>query len=190
MVVAVTLRVLVLGLLVALAASCGGSGEPEAEPAASTPPTTTEPAPEPTTSETEPALPQPEPEAAPLPGLPEFTAGYTEWFKLNDDPIPPRESGDAHLGTKNVYTSIKAPASGPFRNGTIVVKEASRPGKDFIGLIATMRKNRGADPAHNDWVFVEWTREGADAPFTETASGAVCWSCHMGAADKDYVFTR
>src|ERR671914_48140 len=50
---------------------------------------------------------------------------------------------------------------------------AERPGKDFIGLVATMRKIEGADPEHNDWVFVEWARESADEPFTELASGQV-----------------
>jgi hypothetical protein len=68
------------------------------------------------------------------------------------------------------------------------VKEAVRPGKDFIGLIAIMRKERGFDPAHNDWRFVEYTRDSARARFTETASESVCWSCHMGAQQTDYVW--
>jgi hypothetical protein len=53
-----------------------------------------------------------------------------------------------------------------------------------------MRKQRGADPEHNDWVFVEYTREAAGATFGEQAAGAVCWSCHVGARDLDYVFTE
>jgi hypothetical protein len=52
-----------------------------------------------------------------------------------------------------------------------------------------MRKRKGADPEHNDWVIVEYTREAAGARFSEIASGAVCWSCHVGAEDTDYVFT-
>jgi hypothetical protein len=76
-----------------------------------------------------------------------------------------------------------------FPNGSIVVKEAVRPGADFVGLIAIMRKRAGADPEHHDWIFVEYTRESAGARFTETASGTVCWSCHIGAEASDYVFT-
>jgi hypothetical protein len=53
-----------------------------------------------------------------------------------------------------------------------------------------MRKIAGANPSANNWVFVEWTRDSADAPFTELASGAVCQSCHSGVAGQDYVFTR
>jgi Cytochrome P460 len=107
---------------------------------------------------------------------------------LNRKPIPPRESGDAHSGTKNVYASKKRRPSGSFPNGTILVKEAVRPGKDFIGLIAIMRKERGLDRDHNDWRFVEYTRDSAGARFAETASGSVCWTCHMGAQQTDYAW--
>ena len=51
-----------------------------------------------------------------------------------------------------------------------------------------MRKERGADPEHDDWIFVEYTRAAAGDRFGEVASGAVCWSCHVG-AQLDYVFT-
>jgi len=122
------------------------------------------------------------------PGAPGSIAGYRSWTKLNDAPIPPREA-DPHNGTKNVYASKRRLGNGHFPAGTIVVKEATRPGADFIGLIAIMRKERGADPAHRDWVFVEYTRDAAGARFQEIASGAVCWSCHMGALGSDYVFT-
>ena len=185
-------RLSALGALVILAA-CGGSSEPESAP-------TTQPAAEPTTStEAEPTTDEtttaetteqaePPPPQAP-PGVPRFVAGYRSWFKLNDAPIPPRQS-DPHDGTKNVFASKRRNADAQFPNGTIVVKEAMRPGADFLGLIAVMRKRPGADPAHNDWVFVEYTRDARDARFQEIASGSVCWSCHMGAQDLDYVFTR
>jgi Cytochrome P460 len=185
-------RLLALGAL-AVVAACGGNSEPESAP------TEPQPAPEPTTStEAEPTTQgtttaettteQAEPPPPP-PGVPRFVAGYRGWFQLNDAPIPPRES-DPHNGTKNVFASKRRGADAQFPNGTIVVKEAMRPGADFVGLIATMRKRAGADPAHNNWVFVEYTREAPDARFQEIGSGSVCWSCHMGAADLDYVFTR
>ena len=41
----------------------------------------------------------------PLPGVPAYTAGYTGWIKINRRPNPPRASGDAHFGTKNVFAS-------------------------------------------------------------------------------------
>ena len=52
-----------------------------------------------------------------------------------------------------------------------------------------MRKVKGADPAHNDWRFVEYTRSSASARFSQIASAAVCWTCHAGAKKTDYVFT-
>jgi hypothetical protein len=183
-------RALALSLAALAVAACGGesSERPEAgSPSEAAPATgtaaTTEDAPPPATKKQrrKPAR------AAPLPGLPRFAAGYRSWTKLNSKPLPPRES-DPHLGTKNVYVSTEA-ARGEYPVGTVVVKEGFRPGKDFIGLIATMRKIEGADPEHNDWVFVEWAREAGGEAFTELASGAVCSSCHVGAADQDYVFT-
>jgi hypothetical protein len=176
---------LALLLVAALVATgCGAGDEPETAPAppATSVPATTAATPEPVT--TEPATPDPK---AP-PGAPKFIAGYKDWPKLNDQPIGPRDS-DPHLGTKNVYASEAQQANDRFPNGTIIVKEATRPGKDFIGLLATMRKQRGADPEHNDWVFVEYTREAGNDAFSELARGTVCWSCHVGAAESDYVFT-
>lgn len=172
-----------LAALSLIAAGCGGGTEQAETPTALPQPATTAEPPEPVTTE-----PPPPARKAP-PGAPKFIAGYTDWPKLNDEPIGPRDS-DPHLGTKNVYASEAQQANGRFPNGTIIVKEAIRPGKDFIGLLATMRKQKGADPEHNDWVFVEYTREAADATFGEQAAGAVCWSCHVGARDLDYVFTE
>jgi hypothetical protein len=169
--------------LLALAAGCGGSTSERAEPAA----TQTDSEATPTNPAPAPAPPAPA-RPKPLPGLPAFTAGYDGWAKLNRKPIAPRASGDAHLGTKNVFASKERRANERFPGGTIVVKEAIRPGKDFVGLIAIMRKERGLDPAHNDWRFVEYTRERAGERFAPTASGAVCWTCHMGAEQTDYVW--
>jgi ABC-type transport system substrate-binding protein len=181
---------LVLPLLAAALAACGGGSEPAAEPpppsaTEQTSPTTTE---EETTTEegpttTEPSAPQPRP----LPGLPGYTAGFEEWLRLSAGSIPPRESGDAHLGTKRVWTTERRDGA-RYPDGTIILKSALRPGKDFIGLVAIMRKRAGFDPEHNDWQFVEYTRESADARFELTARGTVCWSCHVGAAETDYVW--
>jgi Cytochrome P460 len=186
-------RIVVLAAVVLALAACGGDPEPPPPPAAAPEPQTTT-APETTTeaqtteeTTTEAAPPPPTPKAPP--GVPDFVAGYRDWAKLNDAPIPPRDS-DPHNGTKDVFASKERLANGRFPVGTVVVKEATRPGADFIGLIAIMRKQRGADPEHNDWVFVEYTREAADATFGEQAAGAVCWSCHVGARDLDYVFTE
>ena len=191
-------RPALLALLLALAA-CGGSSEPSSAPQATGPeqaatttaPATTVPA---TTAEEEPTTDVTTTEAAPPPpqappGVPRFVAGYRDWVRLNDSPIPPRDP-DPHRGTKNVYASEERRANGSFPNGTVVVKEARRPGADFIGLLAIMRKERGADPEHNDWVFVEYVRDAARERYRELARDAVCWGCHASALDLDYVFTR
>lgn len=144
----------------------------------------------------EPVQPQ-EPVVAALPGLPDDVAGYTQWLKLNAEPIPPAPGGDPHNGTKNVYVNKTrediAPNGEqqfPYPDGSIVVKEAVRPGKDFVGLIAIMRKKAGVDPDHNDWEFIEYVRNASDADFTVIAKDGVCWGCHSRVEDIDYVFTE
>lgn len=140
---------------------------------------------------------EPEELVVALPGLPEDVAGYTQWLKLNAEPIPPVPGGDPHNGTKNVYVNKTrediAPNGEqqfPYPDGSIVVKEAYRPGKDYVGLIAIMRKKAGVDPDHNDWEFIEYTRNASDAEFSVIAKDGVCWGCHARVEDIDYVFTE
>ena len=132
-----------------------------------------------------------------LPGLPDDVAGYTQWLKLNAEPIPPVPGGDPHNGTKNVYVNKTrediAPNGEqqfPYPDGSIVVKEADRPGKDYVGLIAIMRKKAGVDPDHNDWEFIEYVRNAPDAEFSVIAKDGVCWGCHARVEGIDYVFTE
>lgn len=139
---------------------------------------------------------QPEEPVAPLPGLPEDVAGYTQWLKLNAEPIPPVPR-DPHNGTKNVYVNQARETIAPngeqqfpYPDGSIVVKEAYRPDKDYVGLIAIMRKKAGIDPDHNDWEFIEYTRNAPDAEFGVIAKDRVCWGCHTKVQDIDYVFTE
>jgi hypothetical protein len=178
------LRLALASLLVAALLTACGSSDDEASPATPAPAATS-----PGTVTTPPEVPGTTTEVpAPFPGLPKSIAGYRDWIKLNKASIAPRDS-DPHLGTKEVYASKEMSSNGLFPNGTIIVKEATRPGKDFLGLIAIMRKQRGADPAHNDWLFVEYTRDSRKDSFAELASGAVCYGCHVGAEETDYVFT-
>lgn len=183
--------------------SCGDEGElVTAEPPSPQQPSQVERIPEPPPVE---QIPQPQPEpprveqmpepAAVLPGLPNDIAGYEGWLKLNAEPIPPAEGGDPHRGTKNVYVNqtreVIAPNGQqkfPYPDGTIVVKEATRPGKDFIGLVAVMWKEAGSNPAFGDWRFEEFLRNAPDAEFRLAFEGAVCTGCHSGAAATDFVF--
>ncbi len=126
-------------------------------------------------------------EATPLPGLPSYTAGYKAWPRINKVPI--RGGSQAHQGTKNVYAS-KRKAGARYPYGTVIVKEAFKPGQKAPYLIAVMRKVRGASPRNNDWIMIEFTRPGPSGRFSELARGQVCYGCHVGARANDYVFTR
>lgn len=124
----------------------------------------------------------------PFPGLPAWTDGYRTWTKINRKPIPPRAS-DPHYSVKNVYAS-KARRGARYPFGTVIVKEGLQPGKKWVRLMAVMRKVRGASPRNNDWIMREWTRSSPNGRFREIASGAICYSCHVGAKKDDYVFTK
>lgn len=126
--------------------------------------------------------------ARPLPGLPPYTVGFERWLKLNKRPIRPRRN-DAHLGTKNVYVN-RTRAQTRYSYGTVVVKAITRPGQSFVSVVAVMRKVRGANRRHNDWVMIEYGRQSRAGRFSSFASGAICTGCHMQVRSRDYVFTR
>ena len=119
-------------------------------------------------------------------GIPAYVDGYAKWPKLNAKPILGGSS--AHQGTKNVYAS-KRKTGVNYPVGAIVVKTARPPGKQWLSLVATMRKIRGS--ANGGWRWEEFTRSSPTARFTKVAfpeSG--CAACHMQAKANDYVFTR
>jgi Cytochrome P460 len=125
----------------------------------------------------------------PYPGVPAYIAGYKRWQKLNRKPV--RGGSPAHAGTKNVYVSKPLrPGQKRYPAGTIIVKEAVNPGQSFVHLIAVSRKIRGFNPRHNDWQMIEWSRDSGSARFTEVARGQICYSCHVGARSRDYVWTK
>ena len=134
--------------------------------------------------------------AGSLPGLPGLVAEYPGWLRLNRQPIGPRPGGDAHSGTKNVFVNQARTALAPdgtprfpYPDGTIVVKESTRPGTDFVWLVAVMRKRAGSDPRHGDWTFTEYTRDGASERFALSARDGVCFGCHAVAIATDWVYT-
>lgn len=126
-------------------------------------------------------------EAKALPGLPGYTSGYKSWFRINRKPIPPRPSGDAHFGRKQVYAS-KRSRGGRYPVGTVIVKEVTRGG--VVSVVAVMRKIRGFSPRNNDWQMIEYSRSSARSRFAVLAQGQICYACHVQARKNDYVFTR
>ena len=170
-------------------AACGDDDEAADATTEAAPVTTEAP---PTTEATPPATT--EAAASPEPGLPPYTAGYQDWLRLNAEPIPPNV-GAPHGDTKNVYVSptrAEITQGGeqrfPYPDGAVVLKAGSRGGDD-AAIIAVMRKVAGVDPAHGDWEYIEWSRSSAGSEYTVLARDEVCWTCHAGAEQTDWVFT-
>lgn len=119
-------------------------------------------------------------------GLPAYVDGYAKWPRLNARPIAGGSS--AHQGTKNVYASRRK-VGVRYPVGTIVVKAARPRGKQWLSLVATMRKVTGT--RNGGWRWEEFTRSSPTARFTKVSfpeSG--CAACHMQAKRNDYVFTK
>jgi hypothetical protein len=105
-------------------------------------------------------------------------------IRLNALPIPPT-ARDPHAGTKNVYVCHTATTRPPFPDGTLVVKQSTRPGESFPWLVATARKHAGA------WSWDEYTRNFADEDLVHNlAAESVCTGCHVRARAQDWIFTR
>jgi Cytochrome P460 len=117
-------------------------------------------------------------------GLPSYTHGYQKWPRINKRPF--RDKGPlsaAHTGLKNVYAS-KRKAGSKYPNGTVIVKTIVRPGTNYVGQVAVMRKLNGR------WRFVEYQRSSAAGGYTVLAQGQLCLSCHVRAKSTGYVFTQ
>jgi len=71
----------------------------------------------------------------------------------------------------------------------VIVKDIRRPGTKFVGVVAAMRKVKGVK-ANNGWQMIEWSRPAAGTRFTVLAQWQLCFSCHVQAKARDYVFTR
>ena len=134
-----------------------------------------------------------QPEA--LPGLPDYTAGFETWLKMNAEPIV--GGSPAHFGTKDILINQEREAIAPggeqkfpYPDGSIIVKPVYRSDQDFIGIFALMRKEAGSNAGANDWTFIEYSRREGDAAFTVLAEGKLCESCHSGVQETDYVFQR
>jgi hypothetical protein len=166
--------------------SCGDEGEPL------TPMTDGEMLPDDGDQDTDDMVAE-QPEA--LPGLPDYTAGFETWLKMNAEPIV--GGSPAHFGTKDILVNQERAAIAPdgeqkfpYPDGSIIVKPVFRSDDDFIGIFALMQKEAGSNPAANDWTFIEYSRRDKDAAFTVLAKGKLCEGCHSGVQDTDYVFQR
>ena len=60
----------------------------------------------------------------------------------------------------------------------------------WAGLVSVMLKVVNGNPQHGDWIFREYVRPRPDAAYTVLAENEACWSCHDGAGDTDWVFTK
>ena len=84
----------------------------------------------------------------------------------------------------------------PYSPGTIFLKEnylpqETRPGKAMT-MTAMIKREKGYDPAANDWQFIQWDPEGRvllDGNSGNAPTQAMCIKCHANMAERDFVFS-
>lgn len=127
--------------------------------------------------------------------------GFTSWTKTagpisgigpNPSAIgPAHDSGDPTI-SRTIYIKDNATrgSDGQFPVGTILIKAHSKGGA-MIGGTAMVKRGNSFNPSAKDW---EWFMIAATGSImvrggAEVMDGA-CNSCHSGASNKDFVFTR
>lgn len=126
-------------------------------------------------------------------GLPEDITQYVTWTRLNAQRVL---TPSAHPVAKDIYANDAAADTlesdaFPFAEGAILVKESLDPDSAQVAVISAMRKVAGFDPDNGDWQYGMFETSG-DGGFSgmwmNVEDGAMCSSCHVGAADSDFAF--
>ena len=123
--------------------------------------------------------------------LPDAVEGYADRCpKLNPSEIPPYD-GDPHPGMKNVYAcdvdrSVVEANLRPFPEGTVIVKESTRPGESTPLVGGHRTASRTAAGARD-----EYTRNFSDESLRRNLAGqSICTDCHQRARALDSNITR
>lgn len=87
--------------------------------------------------------------------------------------------------------------NGKFPVGTIIVKHSTNPSgtvNEFTGMV---KRGNNFDPSHNDWEYFMLMADGSIMTDTSgmvmrgsSLMGGMCVSCHGGASNKDYIFSK
>jgi hypothetical protein len=127
-------------------------------------------------------------------GLPEPLPGYPSWLRLGGAASLPEGVSSPHLAAHQTFVSVPNPETEkykvgkelpvPAEAGTVIAREAKKPGEGFISRLDAMKKGPGG------WEFGAFERAGAGEPFRESAADlAACSACHAKGGTSDSVFS-
>jgi hypothetical protein len=91
---------------------------------------------------------------------------------------------------KNAELAFSRPASTPFPEGSMIVKEllaTNKKSAESRTLLAMVKRDEGFDPAHGDWEFLVLRRL-KQPIIVERGKIAHCHACHEKAKAQDFVF--
>ena len=122
-----------------------------------------------------------------------ITAGnnYKNWAKWpGTGEFYPKSAGSPHGDLLITYVNDKGLSAiqgktGSLPDESIIIKENYMPDKTLAAL-TVMYKEKGYDPAHNDWFWAKYSPTGE---VQDEGKVGMCNDCHGKQKDNDYTFT-
>lgn len=128
-----------------------------------------------------------------------FMSWSLESTKQGADPF----LGTAHAGNdltvvREVYfKNGQDPVNGKYPVGTIVVKHSYNPDKTINEFTGMVKRGNNFNPDFGNWEFFMLTPTGSIATDASgivmrgaSLMGGMCASCHTGASNKDFIFSK
>ncbi len=138
----------------------------------------------------------------------EFIADSTTFLDFMSWPVQATKNGmDPSLGmahSGNDSTAIRrvhfkngvSPVNGKYPIGSVIVKHTSNAAGTLNEFTGMVKRGNGFNPTKGDWEFFMLTMDGKIAydmgmPLRgANLMGGMCGSCHNGASNKDFVFSK
>ena len=127
---------------------------------------------------------------------------YSTWTVQATNQGPDPALGMAHSGNDSTVVRMvhfkdgQNPVNGKYPVGTIIVKHSSNM-SSVNELTAMVKRGNNFNPTKGDWEFFMLMPNGKIAKDSTgmymrgaNLMGGMCGSCHAGAANKDYIFSK
>lgn len=103
---------------------------------------------------------------------------------------------DSTVTRKVYFKNGQNPVNGKYPTGTLIVKHSYNSDKSVEVFTALAKRGNGFNPKGNDWEFFMLNPDGSilvDGGMTARGANlmdGMCYSCHLQAADHDFVFSK
>lgn len=150
-----------------------------------------------------------ESETTETPTTTEFIADNSTFVDYMSWPVQAEKNGMdpslgmAHAGNDSTanrkvhFKSGVSPVNGVYPVGSIIVKRTTNKAGTLNEVTGMVKRGNNFNPTKGDWEFFMLMPDGTIAKDTSGMSmrgaslmGGMCGSCHAGASNKDYIFSK